>query len=198
MMKKFLIHDNGGRPFCVKILDEIDKQKVNIYKLNKKDNKYSKLIKSYEPEKIFIGKSPKNKMTELSSGYGKKFEGNTILLYLGGNKYVFIGLLIYSFTTETPIIKFVSPVGNNDVPYPYAIDSEHNYYFLIEYGILKVQDSSYKKDPYYYYYDKLKGIAESENLDHMTIKKSKYWIKSHPDPKKNYDDLTKRLVHQYT
>ena len=36
LMKKFLIHDNGGRPFCVKILDEIDKQKVNIYKLNKK------------------------------------------------------------------------------------------------------------------------------------------------------------------
>ena len=198
--KHYLIHDNGARPYCVYISD---KNKIDVYKVDKnlvenendygKPHIYTKLIVSYEAEKIFIGESPLNEMTEFSLGYGPNFDGNSILVYLNDNKYVFIGSKIYSFKTTNPIVKFVSPVGNSDVPYPYAIDTEENYYFLIAYGILKVEDKSYESNPYIYYYKKLKEIKESENVEHMIIKGDQFWIDSHPDPEKDYDDLTRRI-----
>ena len=71
-------------------------------------------------------------MTKFSLGYGEKFDGNSILLKLSKNKYVYIGSLIYSFNAYNEITTFISPVGNNDVPYPYAIDEKNNYYLLSE------------------------------------------------------------------
>jgi hypothetical protein len=52
------------------------------------------------------------------------------------------------------IIKYVSPVGNNDVPYPYGIDKNNNFYLLTADVIL--QDFKFTKefdDPYTWYYD---------------------------------------------
>ena len=71
-------------------------------------------------------------MTKFSGGYGKFFDGNSILLKLSKNKYVYIGSVIYSFTSYNEITTFISPVGNSDVPYPYAIDEKNNYYLLLE------------------------------------------------------------------
>ncbi len=198
--KHYLIHDNGGRPFCVYISPE---NKIDIYKVNKNntftENDYAKIytytefVMSFKPKKTFVGKSPKNKMTEFSSGYGQYFDGNSILLYLGNSKYVFIGSSIFSFKTNKEIVKFVSPVGNSDVPYPYAIDNEDNYYFLIENGIMKIKDKIETYDPYNYYYKILKKITESENVEYICIKNEKFNITSNPNPKENYEDLIKRI-----
>lgn len=190
IINSYLIHNNGDRPFSVNITDE---KSINIYKKDYETNEYNDLILSIEAKKVFIGKSPKNAMTEFSAGWGEYFDGNSILLYLGDNEYIFVGELIYSFKTKTPIVEFISPVGNNDVPYPYAFDNELNYYFLIEYGILKVEDDTKKDDPYMYYYDKLKKIKDSENIDFLIIENEEYNINSNPNPEKNYDDLIKRL-----
>ena len=90
---------------------------------------YSQLIKHYSIQEYFIGISPKNAMTKFSGGYGKYFTGNSILIKIDNNKYVYIGSDIYSFTAETNIIRYVSPVGNNDVPYPLAYGSQNVYVF---------------------------------------------------------------------
>ena len=164
----YLTHDNGGNPFLV----DIKEKNVKIYRINPKvylddvkKHYYDYLIKEYLTKKIFIGKSPKNKMTEFSAGYGKKFDGNSILLELPDGKCVFIGESIYQFTPTSRIVSYCSPVGNNDVPYPFALDSE-NIYFMLDktYVPIKYLPKLKKKqmtDLYTYYY----GQYDSEPLD---------------------------------
>ena len=81
---------------------------------------FTRLVCRYEPEEIFIGKSCKNVMTKHSGAYGNIYDGNSILLRIGSDKYVHIGIEVYEFVTDEKIIKYVSSVGNNCVPYPYA------------------------------------------------------------------------------
>ena len=125
------IHDNGGRPFRVAIMET---RNDNGYKVNVYNNNIStgSPILSFLTREIFIGESFLNDMTEFSGGYGPNFYGNTILLRLNENNYVYIGSCIYSFTARHPINFYISPVGNNDVPYPVAMDTNDNYYLLIE------------------------------------------------------------------
>lgn len=131
----YLIHDNGGRPFLVAIKGK----KVKIYRIDPKIYSYADkiqkyyytyLINEYTTKKIFIGKSPKNKLTEYSGGFGKYFDGNSILLELTGGKYIYIGSEIYQFTPKSTILSFTSPVGNSDIPYPFAMDEENIYFML--------------------------------------------------------------------
>ena len=158
--KNYFIHDNGGRPYNVFIEgDPSGKCRVSIYKTgySEGENKdiYTDLaIPLILAEKAFVGESPKNNMTEFSDGYGPRFNGNSILLQISRSKkeYIFIGSKIFSFLSKFEIVDFISPVGNNDVPYPYAIDVEDNYYLMIEDVSLKVPHGNY--DPYRYYYDK--------------------------------------------
>lgn len=121
------IHDNGGRPFLVKVSNN----NVEIYQeeMDSDGNwNYTKLIKKYKPLKTFIGKSLLNPTTEFSGGYGKEFDGNSILLKIGTDRYVYIGSIIYEFSTDgDEIVKYYSPVGNNDVPYPFAYGKKNVY-----------------------------------------------------------------------
>ena len=125
--KTYSIHDNGSTPFKV----VVSGNKVSIYEQhNWKDwesetgKAYTKLIKTFSNvKKIFIGKDRK---------LGKKFDGNSILLQLSKNKYVYIGSWIYEFfTKDDTIVAYFSKMGNSDVPYPVAL-GEKNVYFMLE------------------------------------------------------------------
>ena len=122
----YFTHDNGGRPFKV----VISGKKVSVYEQpNWKDwqsetgKEYTKLIKAFpKVKKIFIGKD-----TQL----GSDFDGNSILLQLTSNKYVFIGGWIHEFVTpDDTIIAYYSKVGNSDVPYPVALGDKNAYFML--------------------------------------------------------------------
>lgn len=144
---EYLTHDNGGRPLKVSIYK--DKKEANIFTFNKDDfndflkfpkkKDYITLIYKFYFEKVFIGRSLKIPMTEFSGGYGKKFTGNTILFQIKPKHYIFVGNNIFSFTTNDNIISYFSHVGNNDVPYPYAI-GEENVYFLSQHRYIKRED----------------------------------------------------------
>jgi hypothetical protein len=57
--------------------------------------------------------------------------GNTVLVQLHGrNHYLLIAEAILEFWTDAPIRTFESPIGNNDVPYPYGI-SDNAVLFLL-------------------------------------------------------------------
>jgi hypothetical protein len=195
--KHYFTHDNYNRPFCVYI-DEPN-NKVFVYKRidtsSFKLKKYNNLIETFNPDKIFIGKSPLSPMTEFSGGHGPEFDGNSILLKINENEYVFIGDQIYSFKTNHQIVSFVSPVGNNDVPYPYAIDDKDNYYFLLhpDTGILTINDDTKPHDPYEYFYSIKGKIKESENIECMYMGDESYNMITWSNPGYNYDDLIKRL-----
>jgi len=173
--KSYFIHNNYDKPFLVYIKNN----DVHIYKISNNyyirnsnwskindNNKcfYNEFVKSYNYKKIFIGKSPKCDMTNFSGGYGSKFDGNSILLQIDTNKYVFIGAYIYEFKIDDTINEYYSPVGNNDVPYPVALGSKNNYFMLDKTYVSndKFQDLNKKNkiDLYSYYY----GHSGYENL----------------------------------
>ena len=86
---------------------------------------------------VFVGKSRANMKAAKSMVYytGAEFDGNSILVQLHdatatNTKYMFIGDCIATFTTRSPIKQFVSMIGNNDVPYPFAIDEDGVYYVM--------------------------------------------------------------------
>ena len=93
---------------------------------------YTKLFIEYKHVvKIHIGKSQLNEMTEFSGGYGPKFDGNTILVEISKNRYVYISNKIIEFPLKDHVIKYYSSVGNSDVPYPIIL-GETNVYFMLD------------------------------------------------------------------
>jgi hypothetical protein len=138
--KQYFIHNNGKKPFLV----YISKNECNIYTYNGiNDNKYylsqedidneekwiyfNKVATYKNPIKVFIGKSPKIKI--FINDFGKDFDGNTILLQIEKENYVFIGPFIYEFSIkDDKIIEYYSPL-NYDIPNPYAIGNK-NIYFM--------------------------------------------------------------------
>ena len=157
--KKYITHFNGDRPYLVCI----GKKEILIYVIdfekyiddvvfNNSENiywKYTKMVKKYENiEKVFIGKSKK---------HSKKFDGNTILLQLNNNKYVFICNNINEFKLNDHIEKYYSSIGNSDVPYPIILGKK-NVYFMLDYTYVdrklfpdNMTDTDWS-DCYSYYY----------------------------------------------
>ncbi len=73
-----------------------------------------------------------------------QMHGNTILIKLAVNKYIFIGSEIYKFKThDDEIIDYVSPVGNSDMPYPVAYGKQFVYFMDDK---EKVKRSNFKLD----------------------------------------------------
>jgi hypothetical protein len=197
MTNPYYIHDNGGRPY--KVLMEYP----NVYVFRETDET------TYEEKpflvfenviQTFIGKSPINKMTKFSQGYGKVFDGNTILLQIK-DKYIFIGSSIFSFESYANIVKFVSPVGNNDVPYPYAVDINDDYYLLIEDTVLK---SKINKNPYNHYYDNMLMTTDlgmippkepkiKTHIKEFYIGDEPYTMTLKINPEEDYDRLVKHI-----
>lgn len=213
----YYIHDNGGKPLKCIIENEntilIHKQKdfdsdeIIIYEMEPS--------LKFHPKKIFIGKSPLNKMTEFSGGHGPEFDGNTILLDMGDNEYIIITGTIWSFDAKSKIIEYVSPVGNNDVPYPYAIDDNKNIY-LIDYNVVILYRDDIAKlmkkydNPYDYYRDYSlitsdRGLIPPQlpksdmNISEWIVGKNEFTLSYEPFPDKTYDRLTKQgTEHMYT
>lgn len=129
------IHDNGGRPFCVERAGE----HIRVYEQEyvKEEDYYmlGRKILSLDAEKVWIGDNDSRVDQALVPHYSPKgmFPGNSILLRRSDGSYLYIGSEIYSF--ETPqgdaIQMYYSPVGNSDVPYPYAVGETH-VYFMVE------------------------------------------------------------------
>eukprot|EP01102_Stenamoeba_stenopodia_P018743 TRINITY_DN6934_c0_g1_i2.p1 TRINITY_DN6934_c0_g1~~TRINITY_DN6934_c0_g1_i2.p1 ORF type:complete len:212 (-),score=36.94 TRINITY_DN6934_c0_g1_i2:54-602(-) len=159
-------HDNGGRPFRVKIAKD---DTVSVYCLLPDYKSYAQQPSMTVRGKTFVGLSPLNKMTRSSGGHGPDFDGNTILVQTGNLEYIYIGGKIFKFKTLAPITKYSSPVGNNDVPYPYAIDSEGRVYMMLDCGILTGNGDAALEDPYEEYWNRQ---SSGRGIEKMTIVKT--------------------------
>jgi hypothetical protein len=137
----FLVFDYGGH--------------VDVYnqKYNKESDEYDIQGKIMQQKyiNIFVGDNDlKLSDYDLKKGEGK---GNTILLQTTKNKYIYIGDGIRSFTTiNCDIIrKYYSPVGNNVVPYPYAVGDKY-VYLMLNNVYQPIEDFDLKKNAYMQYY----------------------------------------------
>jgi hypothetical protein len=152
-MLTYVTQMNGGCPFRVSINN--DTKTIYVY-CNEYENSYDEdeyeqtsITEIYKTQFIqyWVGKS--------SCG-DPDFDGNSFLIQVADNKYIYICDEIYSFTSYAPIIKYVSDMGNSNVPYPYAIDTDGNVYLMIEYTIIMGLPELHElyEDPYTYYYDR--------------------------------------------
>jgi len=163
----YLTHDNGGRPYLVKI--EKTKKGTGTCSVYKKPES-THLYSDFDEDDLDVDANGNyirhivNYMEHIKTyRFVECFDydcswspGNSVLLNLDNGRYVFIGNFIFEFESYGKIIEFHSPVGNNDVPYPYAIDNSTNgpyIYFFIENAIVKMDDG-FKDchDTYWEYY----------------------------------------------
>ena len=181
--QSFNIHDNGGTPFVV----TIDQSRVTVIKTDTND----KVLDMKRVIRVFIGESPITDMTIFSGGHGPAFRGNSILVQTGLHEYTYIGTRIYTFQSRAEIIKYISEVGNNDVPYPYAVDINDNFYLMIEDVVLDQLGESYHSDPYSYMY----GITGKHTTSVLGID---YLIGSDPDEHFNINYTPyPRIIYNY-
>lgn len=157
-MPTYYTIDNGDRPFKVVVKDGI----VDVYiKLEGgMDAPVSSKIWSDKPVihvkaiRVFPGRSPLSRMTKFSGGTGPGTTGNTVLVQIAPLTYLHIGWCIQKITTPEEVVQFVSPIGNNDVPYPYFTTPTKVY--LVEEKVWFHKTSlapECVKDPYDQYYD---------------------------------------------
>jgi hypothetical protein len=201
---RYYTHDNGSRPFAI----DVEGGVVDVFKKTSDGGDvYTDMpIITFHPERVFIGNSPECPMTIFSGGFGSRFDGNSILLHIRNNEYVFIGSEIYKFQCDGNIVVFVSPVGNNDVPYPYSITDNGDVYLMIENVILRNFDINEHPDPYDYYYDH--SIITQDNgripprqpliQNHLNITEyylgdEPYTMRYKPNPDHEYDRVIPRL-----
>ena len=145
-LRLYLTHDNGARSFLV-----IHKNK-NVTILKEPDWNNSKFVhdnddNSYNHDNDDDNDFSNNKLRNYTvkimkyknvkrvlpgEDVNKEYFGNSVLLDLGDNRYVFIGSNIYEFNTPANeyINKFYSLVGNNDVAYPVALSQTYAYFML--------------------------------------------------------------------
>jgi hypothetical protein len=131
---KYLIYVSKNKIYLYTKSDKHYIKKSDISK-NKLDNKwmYIKLFKTFNYENIFIGKSKnmKDDISKFMKMYGPKYDGNSILIHVKKNKYIYIGLHIFSFTSIEPIKEFYSNIGILGLSYGIAI-SDKNTFLLLE------------------------------------------------------------------
>jgi hypothetical protein len=154
--KKYEIHDNGRRPFFVEITGKSVSVLKNMNSWEKVDDKFINIhnppkdLFTVKADEIFIGKkSPTGGYDGLKS---KDAEGNSILLRIG-SKYRYIGEEIYDFSPVKgdTIVNYYSDIGNNDVPYPYAIGKTH-IYIMLDKDAVEISYFDMNKNIYEQYY----------------------------------------------
>jgi len=170
---KYTIEDNGDNPYIVYDYGN----RVEVYGQNydeEKDAYYiSTKLLDIKYKKLFAGDNDL-KLPD----YDKKgmWRGNTVLLETGPGKYIFIGNHgIREFTTVDgdTIEKYYSPLGNNSVPYPYAVGKKYTYFMLNDgrvkegpkFKYVPNEDLNLKEDAY----TQLYGMGESK-LDRYNLK----------------------------
>ena len=140
----YQVHDGEKRPFRV-FVDEA--QKIAVLTSTSRSTCINKL---FHFERLFIGKSPKNRLTSSEGTHGPAFDGNTLLFLMDRHRhqYLYVGPQVYMFHSQVPIVKYVSAVTDDDRPYPYAVDQDGDFYFLADKHFLDGHRIRQKREPF--------------------------------------------------
>ena len=172
MMDIFMIQYN----YRFKYLVVIDGD-VYVYKYEK--CKFDQPFLSFQPKHIFIGPSKLCRMTEfLGANNSHDYDGNTLLLEFEDNEYIYIsGLEIFKFKTDDKTIHYISLIGNNMIPYTFAVGEKYTCFLYYRYKFIendKIEEGTLLNatntslDPYDYHLEKC-GIDSFKILERSLI-----------------------------
>jgi hypothetical protein len=156
----YTIHDNGGRPYQVKIYGHTARaDKVEIYNNDGSTQPALTIGVLNSVHRVFIGPHADHPMNARMA-CGEQFQGCTVLIHLRDLDYLWVGNRgVQKFTALSPITEFESPMGSSNVAYPWALDAAGNYYLMLDDVILQARgdrgslDTAIlaRGDPYQYY-----------------------------------------------
>jgi hypothetical protein len=131
----FYTHYNYERIFRV----EVDGPRICIFKhmweiLDKDKNDYIIELKSFE--NMYLGTQP-------GDIYDSFYHGNTLLIKVKDNKYIFVGEIVYGFELDEDILYYSSRVIKGQ-PFPYFLTKNH-YYLLLDNVRIPI---NFEGDPY--------------------------------------------------
>jgi hypothetical protein len=134
--KSYETHDNGARPFLVQDHGGSVTVTKQVWNADKRQHEPEKELLKTPYEKIFVGS-----------------QGSSILLKQSKNKYMYIGDAVKTFEPikDDVLLDYQSPIGNSDVPYPYAVGEKYTY-LMIENVYIDNAALNKKEDPYKQYY----------------------------------------------
>ena len=153
-MPTYKIHDNGGTPFTVAVNKEDKTVVVTRWTYDIDTDKPVKgpVVLTTGYEEIWLGRHTlRYDPDHYYHGPGQL--GNSILLRMKANTYIWIGWKILQFTlpSNETVVHFDSPIGNNDVPYP-TLFTDRRALLMIEGISLPIDVLNPKQDPYAQYY----------------------------------------------
>lgn len=184
----YLTHDNGGRNFAVRVSDTgVFVYTVTVTDDFENDESYKSIAKQPhevyqdgDDMKILLSKpiffNPLQIFVPEGTAYGRPhepFAGNSILLHIRQNEYIYIGESIKRFKTTDKILEYYSDVGNSDVPYPYAVGAKFIYFMLesVKMPLADIKEHILEpdEDPYQIMYDMPKRYIDSHKYKTKTI-----------------------------
>ena len=118
-------------------------------------------------------------MTEFSGAGDKaEFDGNTLLLECEDNEFVYTsGIEISKFKTDDKTIDYISFMGNNMIPYTFAIGEKNTYFISTHYKFIEnnkidegtlLNTTNNNLDPFDYHLEKY-GQNSFKTLDKARI-----------------------------
>jgi hypothetical protein len=126
-------HDNGGSPYQV----VVGRDRVTVYERDEAfdDDVYlSRVLEVVRPLAVHPG------TWRGRGGYQSPSpRGNSVLIQVRGATCVFVGHFVFRFSLVDEFVKFVSPLGNSDVPYPWLVGSRFVYLLLEDEGFNAVR-----------------------------------------------------------
>lgn len=160
---------NGGDFFHVQVYD--DGKLVTISTIGQDIVQ----IKYENVTNVFVGI---DNARDWGNSYQWKRDGNSVLLHLKGNRYVFINDMVYEFDigTHDEIQRLYSPTLNSFVPYPYATSKTNSYCMRAIHigGIPVIRNENLvgakNNDPYVYFYNHEKTYGSGRELCNEVIK----------------------------
>lgn len=147
-VKTYTMIDNSAEPFVA----DVSSSRVEIYKQKLADGSWvrDKKVADTPYARVFIGD---NLLRAAGVSPKGKYPGNSVLVKVGEGKYLYAGDKVYTFQTigGEDIKEYYSPVGNSEVPYPYAVGEKHTY-FMLDMEALGNDMLDLKKDGYPQFY----------------------------------------------
>lgn len=174
---------NGSKPY--KIIISTD----NFIKIYDNNNM---LILEKQANKVFVNTPPNT--------------FNTLLIEVADYTYIYVGDKIFTFMSYNQIVEYNSPIGNNMVPYPFAIDNKGWIYLLVYQVVIMSIPIKFLSDPYDYYLNYgLKNICLTptsamfnhppiitnfQNIEKFFIGENQYVLSYCPFADQVYDQIT--------
>jgi hypothetical protein len=128
----YQIHDNGDTPFEVNVRGKTVEVCKGAKNADGGYDNYDEQVLKLTVKAVYPGTNLQTPMEVRVFGSDAAI-GNTVLLHVIDDTYIYIGGEIYQFNLQKgeTVEAYYSKIGSNDVPYPVLITS-HCVYFLIE------------------------------------------------------------------